>query len=241
MEHKDLLKRLGLSDKESGIYLALLSVGTSTISDIAKRSAIPRPAIYRTLPSLLQRELITETIRGKRTLYAATHPSKLINLIDDTTEDIHAVLPDLTREYTAKNSTPLVRVLHGKDGIRSIFHDLVTTLKRGETFYRYSAPNDISAVESYLPRDYRATRDAKKLERLVITSESIKATKKSRLERGIKVLPAKSDFDFNTTQIIYGDKIAFIDYTAEIGLVVENARLANFHRTIFLALYKTLA
>lgn len=241
MEHNELLKRLGLSDKESKVYLALLSAGSCNISDISKHSGVPRPAIYRVIPFLQKRELITETIRGRRTFYAATHPDKLLHLIDDATEDLHAVLPDLTSKYTAKGSSPIVRVLHGKDGIRSIFHDLVTTLKKGETFYRYSAPNDVRDVEKYLPRDYRAIRDAKKLERLVITSESIKGTKRPRLERGIKILPAKSEFDFNTTQIIYGDKIAFIDYSAEIGLVIENARLANFHKTIFLALYKTLA
>jgi hypothetical protein len=117
----------------------------------------------------------------------------------------------------------------------------VASLKHGEVFYRYSTASDLRRANSYLPHDYRMRRDAKQLERYLITSETQARDKQSRLERAIKTVPAKYDlFDQNVTQIIYGNKVALIDYNTETALVIENSKIAEFQRKLFMLLYKKL-
>jgi sugar-specific transcriptional regulator TrmB len=52
MQYSKILQKIGLSERESLIYIDLLENETSTISDIAKRTNLHRPVVYSTLPVL---------------------------------------------------------------------------------------------------------------------------------------------------------------------------------------------
>ena len=66
--------------------------------------------------------------------------------------------------------------------------------------------------------------------------------KKPRLERAIKVVPPKYGlFDFGITQLIYGDKIAFIDYNTDTATIIENPVIARFQATLFKIMFDQLA
>jgi len=93
----------------------------------------------------------------------------------------------------------------------------------------------------YLSKKYRLLRDRKKLERKVITNAPNKAQKHVRLEREIKVVPPDFDlFEYNVSQVIYGDKVAVIDYNTETAVVIENETIAKFQQKIFELLFRKL-
>lgn len=54
MDKAALLKKAGLSERESDVYLALLSRFPATVSEIAKSGNLHRPDVYRALPSLME-------------------------------------------------------------------------------------------------------------------------------------------------------------------------------------------
>jgi hypothetical protein len=47
-------------------------------------------------------------------------------------------------------------------------------------------------------------------------------------------------FDYNITQIIYGNRVAFIDYNSETAMIIESKSIADFQTRIFKSLYKGL-
>jgi len=239
MQTKECLHRIGLGKNETDIYLALLEMGPGTISDIAKQTGLHRPIVYKHLPALKKDGLVTLSKRGERTLFVAEPPERLEHLLDDARQQLSAVLPELKESFQSQGKRPLMRMLEGKKGIRSVFDDLVRSLKRGETFYRYSSASE--SREAYLSPSYRSLRDAKQLERFVITSQARASEKKSRMDRAMKVLPREyGPFDHDVTQLIYGNKVAFIDYNSETAFVIENPTFAAYHRSLFLALYHKL-
>ena len=135
----------------------------------------------------------------------------------------------------------MIKVLEGKKGIGYVFSDVVNSLQKGETFYRYTSEKDLDKVNSYLPKDYRQRRDAKHLERLVISNTVSGKQKKPRLERFIKFIPPEdAQFNQNIIQLIYGNKIAIIDLNKEMSIILQNQLLADFQKTIFKLLYKKL-
>ena len=136
---------------------------------------------------------------------------------------------------------PLVRRLDGKIGVHAVFEDIVNTLKKGDTFYRISS-EDIHDIEAVgLPKEYEKQRDHMKLERLVITNPEFKAAREPKLEESLKVVADEHlPFDYGVAQIIYGDKIAYIDYTGPFATIVENAKLAQLQKDIFKMLFKRL-
>jgi hypothetical protein len=133
-----------------------------------------------------------------------------------------------------------MKVFEGKQGIRQVMGDVVTTLKRGDIFYRYSSRQE-PMIDDYLPKNYRKIRDAKQLERFVIASEEYAKAKKKRLERQIRVIPGNVDlFTQNVSLIIYGDRVAILDFNADLAYIIENPAFASFQRTLFKLLYSKL-
>lgn len=239
-DKKSLLTAIGLSAPECDIYLALLGRGVSGISKISRETGVNRPAIYKTLPLLIRRGLVSEVVKKKQKLYVAEHPERLRRAVEEIHRQFGQALPEFIADYERVDRRPIVRFLTGKQGISFVFEDLVRTLKRGDTFYRYSAPKDLGRAEKYLPIDYRTLRDEKKLERLVITGPTIAAKKRQRLERSIKVLQKIEGSSFDLTQVIYGTKVALINYQSESVVLIEDPAIAEFQRMLFKALYAKL-
>ena len=108
--------------------------------------------------------------------------------------------------------------------------------------YYVSEDNDSKEKrDKYVPRGYRKMRDEKKLERQVITNEQTNTHKIGKLDRFVKVMPNDfGPFEHNVTEVIYGDKMAFIDYNSETAMIIESKRIADFQRHIFKVLYKKL-
>ncbi len=239
MDLKKPLKQLGLSDAESVIYLALVEHGPSTVAAIATKARLQRPVVYKVLPLLQSRGLVTATKKGARTLFVAESPDKLEGLLHETETALFQLIPELKAKFESSDIRPAVKVLEGKQGITFIFDDIVKTLKYGAIFYRYSSAR--VSRDEYLPKNYRTLRDAKKLERFVITNRTQASLKKPRMERGMKIVPDKYGlFDQDITQVVYGDKVAMIDYASQTALLIENAAHAEFQRRLFTTLYDLL-
>ena len=76
---------------------------------------------------------------------------------------------------------------------------------------------------------------------MVISSSKAAAPKRKRLERDIVVIPREFDeFDQDVTMTIYGDKVAFIDFSGENSIIIENPMIADFQKKLFKLLYKKL-
>ncbi|MBI2109021.1 MAG: hypothetical protein HYT93_02450 [Parcubacteria group bacterium] len=241
MDNKDILRSLGLTKEESAIYTTLLEEGSGTVSAISKQTGLHRPAVYKTLPALLSRGLISMAPKGKQKQYVAESPHKLKLLAENITHALEGRLPELEAAYARKEKRPIVKFLSGRAGIIFVYEDLLATLKRGEVFYRYSSAKGERKQDWYVPKNYRERRDQKKIERFVITNEKTKGRKKPRLERYIKVIPKEYDlWEYDITQLIYGNKIAFVDYNTETAVIIENPIIAEFQKKIFKLLFSKL-
>lgn len=241
MEEEKILNKIGLNEKETSIYSALLRLGPSSVSTIFRETGLHRPIIYKFIPSLLSKGLISVFPKKKRDFYIAEDPHKLKRMIDELTEEFNVALPALEETYRAKGNKPSVRYFDGKEQVKFIYEDLVRTLNRGEVFYRYSSTKDGKKDVTHIPKNYKKLRDEKKLERYVITSEEGAKYKKPKLERSTKIIPKNYGlFDYDVTQIIYGNKVAMIDDNTETAFIIENSTIAEFQKKLFKIIYDSI-
>lgn len=241
MNQKEILQKIGLGSYEADVYLALIEHGPSTVSEIGRYSGLHRPAIYKVLPSLQQKGLISISPKGKRQRYIAETPERLSQLFEALKAKVDPAIKELTQLHQTQGTRPLVKFVEGRRGLAQVMEDLVNSLKRGDIYCRFTAAQNYNVLEKYLPPDYKAKRDKKQLQRFVITSEDIKRSTKSALDRAIKAVPHGSAlFDQNINQIIFGNKVAFMDYNSETALVIENKAIADFQREVFKLLYAKL-
>lgn len=237
-ETEQLLKKLGLTPGEAQVYLALIKNGESNVATLVQATELYRPAVYRALAGLEQKNLLVQSASARRRTYRAAPVQILSARVKELGDELNDVLPDLERTQERRVQRPAVRVFYGKEGVREVYADLVRTLARGSIFYRYTSEKDLDEVNSYLPKRYRQDRDNKHLERQVISNYASGLRKKGRLERGIKFVPKTFDlFEQNVIQLIYGKKLAIIDLNTLTSIIIESAPIAEFQTKLFKLLY----
>lgn len=239
IEH--LLATLGCKKNESAVYATLLKKGPLSISAISRALKMHRPLIYKALDTLTKKELCTVASEKGRKVYEVTDPKNIQRIVQKNAAHLESAIEDIADAYFNNKRSPTIKLLRGAAGITETFDDTITSCGVGETFYRYTSEKDLDKVNGYLSKDYRKNRDAKKLERMVISNFVSGSKKKSRLERFIKFIPKEFDqFEHNIIELVYADKIALVDIHNEMSIIIKNKPLADFQKTIFRLLYKKL-
>jgi sugar-specific transcriptional regulator TrmB len=236
------LIRFGLSKEASILYLALLELPPVHVAQLSKKTNLHPTRVQKGLNELIERGCVSLLLQGKRRLYLAEHPEHLGALAEQASDELKQILPDLSERFTRRSPKPVIRFYQGKQGLRSVYEDLLRTLKKGDVFFRYESPEDYKKQDIYLPKAY-FDRICKKREvqKFVITNEATAKRKSKQLERAMRVIPASfAPFQYNLTQIIYADKVAFLDFVTETAWIIENERFALFQRQLFRILFEKL-
>jgi sugar-specific transcriptional regulator TrmB len=210
------------------------------VTALSNATGIARFEIYRNLKPLLSALFIKKVLKGKRTYYTAENPNKIHETFIKISKQSSLAIGRSVRNFE-KELPAHIKYFKGFSGIQSVFDDVISHTPKGGIFYRYTSEQNLDAVNKYLSRNYRLQRDKKKLERLVISNPLSGKQKRPRLERFIKYIPSeKSRFDQNIIQIVYGNRVAFINLNDEQAYIIEDKQLADFQTVIFNQLYKKL-
>lgn len=233
-----------LSEDESRIYDFLLHHPLQTLSDISKELNINRPKLYQVLPYMEETGLVWVSTKGKRKLYIAEDPKILHTFFETIKQDFESLVPEIEHVYKSNVKKPKFKHLKWEAGVRNVFLDVANTLNTWDVFYRYSSRTNVKKTSIPFPeyRKYKKIRNEKKLERMVITNEYLNSIKPNKLEKEVVVIPKEYDlFEDNITKIIYGPKVAVIDYNSLESFIIESPVFANFERKIFKLLFKFLS
>ena len=76
------LKKIGLTDKESKLYLTSLRIGPSSMQTLARTAGIDRGTAYHVAHTLTEKGLFTIQNDSKRPLFTVTPPSNLYNYVE---------------------------------------------------------------------------------------------------------------------------------------------------------------
>lgn len=230
------LMAIGLTEQEAKLYIVLIESGASNVSSLSRSLLLSRITVYSLLESLIKKECITQTKLYKRLLYQAHDPEKLLARFEEIFKEGSRALSLLAAENRSTFFVPEIKIFAGEDELSKIYDDVGTTLPKGGTYFRYTSRIKDS-TRSLL---YSRLRVEKELERLVITSEKKASLKQKDANRFIKTVPKDFSFDDDVTVLIYGTKVAHIDFNSNMGIVIESATLANFQQKLFKLLWKKL-
>jgi HTH-type transcriptional regulator, sugar sensing transcriptional regulator len=235
-----ILNSLGLTNHEKDVYIYLLKNGLCSPTQIENGAKIHRPIVYKSIESLLEKGLISVSPTGKRNLFKAEPPEKLESLFKELESKYLSELEDFYSWYEiGKSEKPEITFNKGRKAVENSYMDIVNTLKKDEKYFRYLSTSPINR-EKYIPKGYREKREKKGLERLIITSKkTYKENKKLGLH--VKVLPENNDFlDDNYGQVIYGNKVAIVDFESEFVTTIKSQKYAKFQEKLFKTLFERL-
>lgn len=214
------LKTLGLSERESRVYLALLDLGPTTTSKVIRKTGIASSKIYDVLEKLEHKGLVTHIIeRGKKTFHP-TNPEKLFDLIKEKEKAVSEVLPTLKLMFEKTAEEVNAEIYKGKEGLKQILEGI---LKEKKTLYAMGTGGQASIILPYfIPHFYqRAKNNQIKIRALSIDNEKTRKQAKELVKEF-----SNMQFKFLPKQmknlmivLIYSDKVVIIPLTPSIESV----------------------
>lgn len=226
------LEKYGLSDKEIKVYTELLSLGTVSINDIAKKTGFPRSTIYHILEYLANKGLVAKIVKGKVTYYTATAPEKLKEDLIEKQNLIESILPQLNALKANIKNPSSVEIYEGFDGIHTILSDLV---KIKQEVYYFGGYKKSLSVLKHLPDYVRNSRIDKKIRAKIVydpVDEPILHTKEYQKVSDLRFL--KEMEDFPCMIFIYGDKVSMFGFKSDlVGVIIKNKDFAEAMKMIF--------
>lgn len=231
MNNLETLQQYGLSDKEVKVYLAALSLGTASITQLSKKANLKRPTVYLVIDELLNKNLLITVPQGKKTYYKSENPEELIERLEQKKIQIKEILPELKSLYIKGSKQPRVRFYEGKDKLYKMYEEI---FKSKEIWAMFSPDRYCNVFTD---------KDTEHFFRILIRQGGIiydmyENTKKGKVhaeakyKKGtaeIKFLP--KDFKLSTDILIFNNKIALISFRNMIGVIIENEDIANSHKT----------
>ncbi|PIN86904.1 hypothetical protein COV19_02760 [Candidatus Woesearchaeota archaeon CG10_big_fil_rev_8_21_14_0_10_44_13] len=126
--YKNLLRKIGLTDGETKVYLALLEHGPSTVGPIVKTSGIAYSNIYEVLQRLAEKGIVSYVTKQKTKYYQAYDPEKLMEYvekqqkkIEEEKAELKKILPGLKRLSEETGEKLEAEVFVGMKGAFSAF------------------------------------------------------------------------------------------------------------------------
>ncbi len=235
------LENLGLNQKESKVYIALLELGQASAQEVSSKTALNRATTYVILESLIKKELVRNLIRKKKTFFTVESPLQIIEMLNDKQKDISSkldvakeIMPELEMLCRVTSQKAKVKFYEGKEGVLMIQKDLFKEKPRiVEEIFNLNNTLDVFPPS---PADHRKKSDKKKIKvRSIAIYDPKKIVPKLPLlyKEERKYLPYNK-FPFNADFSIYKNKVVLLSWRKKImGIVIENKDIADAMRSLF--------
>jgi sugar-specific transcriptional regulator TrmB len=232
---KEELIDYGLSDKETRVYLALSELGLVTVNQIAEKADLIRTTTYDVLKVLREKGLVSSVIKNKILYYESANPEKLIQIIEEKRRKIESIMPNLKRLKTQTPEKPELELYEGKEGIKTIYEDILNEKKDLSAISNTNYIFNISPF--YVPHFIKQRVKKGIFIRLLNekTKESVEMMKNRDKQEKRETRFLENLKDIKITEYIYGDKVAILgtDPKNPLGIIIKNIDFAKEQKLMF--------
>ena len=223
------LSEVGLSGKESEIYIALLEYGPIGGGKLAKILKMDRTHTYNLLSNLINKGLAGHILKDKKTLFRAESPKHLLNEIKKKEQIIKRIMPKLESLEKISPKFSSVNVLEGKSGLRTMSQILLNSKAR-EILVFGGTGKSYNMLKYEMPHIAKRT-ESLKMNGRIITSEELRRHPLTKL-KNFKIKYVKETVPSST--MIFGDKISINIFDENPSIIlIENKSVAESYRKYF--------
>lgn len=242
------LKKLGLSENEVTIFLALFRVGEAPASSIAKKTKLPRTTVFDTLMKLSKKGLVQRLKKFNQYYFNCEDEAVLKKYTQKEQARwqknqtmIEKVLPLLHNLKSPFSPAPTIQFYEGPVQVSTIYEDI---LKTGEdiclirSLYDHDNEELATLLDQYVPKQVAKGIHVRALTPQTDTTidHFLHSDKDQLLER--RVLDPK-EFALPAQIMLYGQKVAIITHKNHIfGTVIEDEDVHATLKILFEMLWK---
>ena len=210
----EALQAFGLKTKEQNIYLALLNIGSSTITPLARKTELPVTTVQSIMPKLQKIGIINTTKRKSRHVYTASEPKVFKEILKRQLYEIGEVIPLIKKLQQDENSNAKIEVYY-RERVTDIFHEALKS-KEKLIYEIVSAKEFQNLIGEKFHFSRRRIKNKINLKSLRVESEEIKKYSKkthAREFREAKFLPR--EMNFKSSIMFWDNTVAFFSTKSE--------------------------
>lgn len=222
------------------MYLALLELGRSSVSQISRKAAVNRATGYVILDSLIAKGLISISGKEPKQEYVAESPDTLPELFKNQQRealDKEARARDLAHQLKSiqkLGDRPQVRFYEGENGIKAVFEDSLTATSGQIVAFTSIEDQDVS-LPNYFPEYYQRRKKKGIFMRSIFPDTPMGSERQAANEDEYRtsVLVPKEEYGIHPAINIYDNKLMIASFREKLGIVVESAEIADAMKKIF--------
>lgn len=229
----EILSRNGFSEKEAKVYLACLTLGSSTVLEISRKAELSRGSCYDLLEEMTEKGFVSKHHEAKHIVFSPLDPDLLLRRTEENVRKLELALPELKGLFHT-HARPRVRYFEGLEGVKQVYLDTLTSTTE---ILNYANSREIRLHWPDYDQEYVAERFRKGifLKGIAPDDEWGQAVQRddAKYLRETRLLSAK-DFQFTNEINIYDNKVAITSFRNEmIGILIESDAIADTQRDIF--------
>lgn len=232
---EEQLASIGLDEKERRFYLAILQLGSASVTEIAARAGVTRTNGYDLLARLEARGLVRQSTEDGPRVVVAEDPKVLISNWERTRTTLDGLVPELRSLFNATASRPRIRFYEGAEGITRVLWETLEC-RSGVLLGILSMHELLEIPGTDGMQRYIAERLKRRIRLRVLRSggretSKIWASSKSEL-REMRYAPPS--IDLGMTMYINDETVSCLSSKREnYGLVIESAEFSALMRAMF--------
>lgn len=241
------LRKLGLTEGESKVYLSLLRLGQTTTGPIVKRAGVTTSKSYKILARLEEKGLVSHVYKSKVKYFKSAPPEKILDIIikkqtvlEETKIEAKKIIKELNNYQKQSEDLQEAEIFYGVEGLDTVFGEQLRTLKRTEESFviGIASGKDYSEQVTRFFEKLQYQRDKNGIITNLLYGEEAKGTigyqEKSKFCK-IKYLPYTSLVSIN----IYKDITLIIVFVGQpITFKIKSKNVAEAYLKNFNLLWK---
>jgi len=237
----NVLQELGLNEIEIKFYLELLKSESLLASELSSRLNLHRTTSYYILDNLIKKGLASYIIKSGKKYFIAMNPEKLLEIEKEREIKIKSLIPQLINLKKPFEKIPLVEVYEGKEGLKTIWEDILKSIKNKELFILATgkAPK---ILPYYLP-NFHNRRIKQKIKLKIIYNDIQESKERGKELSKLKLTEVRylpKEYFIPSSTLIYDEKIAFMLWNENktIGILIHDKDINKSFENYFNLLWK---
>ncbi len=215
------LKVIGLNEKESKVYLALLELEDALVSEISEKTKINRSLLYSILTGMANKGTVTYILKNNMRYYRAVEPQKLLSLMKEKEKTLTEMLPELIALHKPRAKKPIVEILEGREGLKTVLNDVIRVKKE---WCAFNVPGKGPEILGPLVHVFENERVKAGIQLNAIMMRSPQARERAKSfakMKHTKIRYMPKAYESPASSWIYGDRVAIVFWYKEFPFAIR--------------------
>ena len=242
MQIREALQNIGLNEKQSSVYEALLQLGRASAYAIAEKSGLKKPTTYVVLEELVDKGLVRRIPRLRKQHFEALSPEQAFAAAEERLAVAKQTLPELLALTKGEKTKVNAMYFEGVSGIKKMLQYRMKELKGNEVVGFYATDKNADPeLTRFFKEEFGSDMHKARITMRGIApdDEALSHYRETDTQYGreMKVIP-KETYSSEVAIDCIGDLVRIQDYKNLQGTILENPDVAKTFREIFEMVWK---